>query len=121
MGYFLDILDNCKLNFLYKIFFCNEEKFIGRDFDQNSKGYFFFFWYKLGFERSKVVISFNNSGNSSLSSPINTNFRSNHVNGYVYCFHSLILLLPLLFFVVFFHNIGCGHMNIVKVVANIVG
>ena len=96
MGSFLDILVHCKLNFLYETFFCR-------------------------FERCKVVISFNNSGSSSLSSPINANFRSNHVNGYMYYFHSLIHLSLLLFFVVFFHNIGCGYMNIVKVVANIVG
>ena len=39
----------------------------------------------LGFESSRVVISFNNSGSSSLSSLVDVGFRPNHVNRRVVC------------------------------------
>ena len=89
-------------------FYVIREICIERYFDQNSGSLFFLgIIGTLGFESSKIVISFNNNGNYFLFSPVDVGLRLNHINCYVlcvFCFHFLILLSLLLFFVMVFPN-----------------
>ena len=61
----------------------------------------------LGFESSKIIISFNNNGSSSSFSPVDVDLRSNHVNCCVlFSFSHYFLLLLILYHVFSQHAIS---------------